>query len=297
MLPARVWAISDIHIDYEENRALVESFARGASGQDTLIIAGDVTDRLERLEALFAELSRWLGQIVFIPGNHEFWQRAADDGDAMDKLAALEAVCRRHGVVTEPIQVGAYRRVWVVPLWSWYDDRDAPVHSLYLSKPYAEDETDRLWVDFHRIRWPASMPAPPASWFADRNAARLSRRYDAPVITLSHFLPRQELMFSLSVAEAMARAPQLDPMPAFNFSRVAGSRRIEAQLRQLGSVLHVYGHQHRNRTVTLENVTYVSHCLGYPRERQSGAIGNTIEGPLCIWREDLGFMVTNDNVG
>lgn len=295
MLPARIWAISDIHIDYEENRSLVAAFARGAGAEDTLIIAGDVTDRLDRLEALFAELSRWLGRIIFVPGNHELWQRAVDAGDALDKLAQIEALCRRYQVIMEPVRIGSYQQVWVVPLWSWYDDRDVPVHSLHLAKHYADDETDRLWVDFHRIRWPDSLTEPPAGWFARRNEARIARAYDAPVISVSHFLPRQELMFSVPVAEALARAPQWDPMPAFNFSRVAGSRRIEAQLRQLGSVLHVYGHQHRNRCITLDAVTYVSHCLGYPRERQSGVIGNKVEGPLCIWREDLGFMVENED--
>ncbi len=31
--------------------------------------------------------------------------------------------------------------------------------------------------------------------------------------------------------------------------------------------MHVYGHQHRNRHREEDGVVYVSHCLGYPKER------------------------------
>eukprot|EP00116_Pleurobrachia_bachei_P017065 sb/3477327/ len=37
-----------------------------------------------------------------------------------------------------------------------------------------------------------------ASLFADMNAERLNKTYDAPVITFSHFMPRPELMKATS---------------------------------------------------------------------------------------------------
>ena len=67
------------------------------------------------------------------------------------------------------------------------------------------------------------------------NAPCLSRSYDAPVITFSHFLPRPELMpprFNVGAMSFLADA--------------AGSHLIEAQLRALGSMLHVFGHTHVN---------------------------------------------------
>ena len=80
-------------------------------------------------------------------------------------------------------------------------------------------------------------------------------------------------------------------MPEFNFSRVAGSRRIEEQLRRLGSRLHIYGHQHRNRLRTIDGVTYLSHCMGYPKERQRGHVPAEASQPLCVWRDDTGFTL------
>jgi len=74
-----------------------------------------------------------------------------------------------------------------------------------------------------------------------------------------------------------------DTNPSFNFSRVAGSAGLEEQIRRLGSSVHVYGHQHRNRHRLIDGVLYVSHCLGYPRERERGQIRGLGDGPKMIW--------------
>ena len=86
-------------------------------------------------------------------------------------------------------------------------------------------------------------------------------------ISFSHFLPRSDLIFP--TPEVMAKIKSYrDPLPQFNFSRVAGSTLIENQLRAANSILHIYGHQHRNRWRLTDGVTYMSHCLGYPKERE-----------------------------
>ncbi len=78
------------------------------------------------------------------------------------------------------------------------------------------------------------------------------------------------------------------PRPArakrFKFSRVAGSTRLEARIRALGSVLHVFGHQHRNRDRVIDGSRYVSNCLGYPREHARGRIGESC-GSLELVRD------------
>jgi hypothetical protein len=81
-----------------------------------------------------------------------------------------------------------------------------------------------------------------------------------------------------------ARRPTVWPLKTgFNFSRVAGTQVLEKQIRKLGSSIHAYGHQHRNRWVTIDGIHYVSHCLGYPHERRSGRIGYFEPGPRLIW--------------
>jgi hypothetical protein len=64
---------------------------------------------------------------------------------------------------------------------------------------------------------------------------------------------------------------------------VAGCAGIDRQLKKAGASLHFYGHQHRNRCRQIDGVTYVSHCLGYPRERRSGRVGGIGATPLLVW--------------
>jgi hypothetical protein len=116
------------------------------------------------------------------------------------------------------------------------------------------------------VRWPDGHAGAAAERLLRENEAHLARAYDATVVSFSHFLPRREVMFRAPQELAAGAPRQPDRHPAFNFSRVAGSLGIERQLRALGSSVHVYGHQHRNRDRVLEGVRYVSHCLGYPGE-------------------------------
>ena len=289
MIPSQVWAISDVHIDYQENFNILTAFARRGHRLDALIIAGDVTDRLDRLQQLFETVVPCFHRVLFVPGNHELWIRRSDFTDSLQKFEAILELCRYYGVQTEPVKIGQFRQVWLVPLYSWYDDKQYPDHTLFHEKK-AEDRTDQMWGDFFHTRWPDSLDVPIAEHFARLNEPFLSWDYDAPVISFSHFLPRQELIFNRHYAwEELVKL--FDPYPEFNFTRVAGSTRILRQIERLGSTVHIYGHQHRNRVRRLDEVTYVSHCMGYPKERAMGHIKQDAMTPRCIWREDTGFCL------
>lgn len=291
MIPSRVWVISDVHIDYQENFDRLVEFAERGHLSDALIVAGDATDRLDRLQELFSVLAENFRHVLFVPGNHELWVRRSGHEDSLEKFYAIKDLCQRTGVKTEPVLMGDFQKVWLVPLLSWYDDKDQPEHSLYVEKDYAEDRTDEMWGDFIHARWPDDLNQPLAQLFADENERHLRQEFDHPIISFSHFLPRQDLIFHKDLAAALELARKFDPLPEFNFSRVAGSARIEAQLRRLGSTLHVYGHQHRNRQRCLEGVTYLSHCMGYPKERQRGHVAAEAIHPKCVWRDDTGFTL------
>lgn len=80
-----------------------------------------------------------------------------------------------------------------------------------------------------------------------------------------------------------------DLNPEFNFSRVAGTELIDHQIRTVGSKMHLYGHQHRNRYREIDGVTYVSHCMGYPAERKRGMIAKECASPKLLWDTVNGF--------
>ena len=277
----RIFALSDVHVDSALNLAWVDSLSESDFQRDVLILAGDVSDRVERLERTLSDLRRRFASVFFVPGNHELWiRRAGPPRGSLDKFEQVLAICDRLDVRTQPGRIGDRKGVWIVPLFSWYLKPEEGPDSLYTPKS-GEDETLSMWSDDHFFRWPETA-RPAAEFFLGVNERNISRTYEAPLISFSHFLPRRELIFGMPAPRRWGGSPG-DPHPGFNFSRVAGCRGLDVQIRRLGSTLHVYGHQHRNRFREIDGVTYVSHCLGYPRERENGHIRGLDGGPRLVW--------------
>ncbi len=264
----RVFAWSDLHADYPRNRERIAAAAAGhAHLDDVLLVAGDVSDNMDTLARTLEGLRARFAEVFFVPGNHEAWLRKGGFADSQAKLDRIEALCGELGVRTRPARLGngGGKAVWIVPLASWYQKPEHSPDSLYVEKA-TEDAAQSMWADDLFVRWPDGDAGAAAERLLRGNRVHLERAYDAPVVSFSHFLPRREVMFRAPEESAANLHRQPDRHPAFNFSRVAGSLGIERQLRALGSSVHVYGHQHRNRDRVLEGVRYVSHCLGYPGE-------------------------------
>jgi Icc-related predicted phosphoesterase len=279
-----VYAVSDLHVDFPANMRWVESIPTGAYTQDTLVVAGDVSDNLHRLGHALAMLRERFARVFFVPGNHELWCRRGYPDDSLEKFDQVLSLCKALDVTTTPTRLSSAHNddaIWVVPLHSWYVMPEEGDDGLYIEKP-GEDPELTGWADLHFFRWPESRShVRPADLFLDLNERHLDQSVDAPVLSFSHFLPRTELLRHSAEERERLGANPVDPHPEFNFSRVAGCRRIENQLRRIGSRIHVYGHQHRNRWREIDGVLYVSNCLGYPGERREA--GGAARRLLQVW--------------
>ena len=283
---SKIFAISDLHIDQPSNYEHVFSFSPTRYLNDTLIVAGDVTDCLDKLAKFFETITKKFHQVVFVPGNHELWLRRTPYKDSLEKFFAVLELCKKFGISTSPIKITRCKiPVWIVPLFSWYRGPDDGETSLYIEKISDENKT-LLWMDNRLCKWPEQADIP-ADFFLALNKNTVGATYDAPIISVSHFLPRRELIFGpIEMARHYADGTKiiephpLDPHPFFNFSRVAGCSKIDDQIRRLSSTLHIYGHQHRNRHRHIEGVTYISHCLGNVGEIKTQA------EPLEVWGDE-----------
>jgi predicted phosphodiesterase len=278
---SRIFAISDIHVDSRAHAAWIEGLSTEEFVDDILILAGDVSDNVDRMKRTFDCLTSRFSRVFFVPGNHELWVRRRDGGSSLQKLEDVLRLCKSIGITTEPelVQDDAGNKVQIVPLFSWYSEPEqASSDSLYLPKE-GEDPTLAMWSDRRFIRDEQEVNDL-AAYFLKLNGKRSEATYDSEVISFSHFLPRQELMFSNGPP---TKSGGRDPHPSFNFSRVAGSAGLDLQIRTLGSRAHIYGHQHRNRIREIDGVTYISHCLGYPQERELGRILGLDDGPKLVW--------------
>lgn len=238
----RVFALSDIHVDYDSNARWVENLSTADYRDDVLILAGDVSDRLSALGRCLRMFAKCFEQVLFVPGNHDLWVlRDAPGKTSLDKFRDVAAVAADAGVSMQPFRRGALS---IVPLFGWYD----------YSFGAPSDALRAAWMDFLACRWPGGFHEQEINrHFSALNQTRMPE--DAGrVVTFSHFVPRIDLLPSTLPAEHRMLFP------------VLGSTQLDTQLRGLNSQMHVYGHSHINRRRVIDGVTYVNNAFGYPHE-------------------------------
>jgi len=314
----KVWLISDLHIDKEANMQWLQSLP--PCPNDYLVLPGDVCTDQQLLAKALMLLAGRFKKVFYTPGNHELWvtRREADGrlprkpsagsiaGGSFGKLETIRKICRAAGVSMDAEYIGdSCHGVWVVPLLSWYD------LSLDLSKLNPELErfgggfSEFSFSDLMLCHWPEDLeddadsisgryPTRVAEEIAKQNVdainrvnAALKEGHGDGVISFSHFLPNEQTLPDWLVpSEGTFQREWLEhssPSTQVLFSKVAGSRVIERQLREIsadvghldGSMdslqscrhVHAFGHSHRPKDFELDGVHYVSAPMGYERER------------------------------
>jgi calcineurin-like phosphoesterase family protein len=236
----RIFAVSDLHTDFAENRRRLQQISSTSYLQDVLVVAGDIADDLKIIDWTLRKLRSQFGQVFYVPGNHELWVRSGEY-DSIEKLRQVLSLCDEVGINTRPGRVG---KTWIVPLYSWYE-------SDYDRQGEADASSLEGWADFYFCQWPAGMESV-SEYFLSLNESRI-REYDGPVITLSHFLPRRELL------------PAVERLSFKGLPLVAGAVALDRQIRALNAVTHVFGHSHIDFDQVIEGVRYVHHAFDYSR--------------------------------
>lgn len=243
----KIFTISDLHLDYAQNRQWLDAIDPVAYQDDVLIMPGDISSRLDLIEACFKQLAAKFGTVFFVPGNHDLWiDRKAANGpaDSLEKFEHIQSLAHAHGLRTTPALLNG---VAIVPLLGWYDfSFGAPSELLR-----------EAWVDFRACIWPGliNMQAV-ADHFHAMNPAPCPQMLAQAehTITFSHFLPRIDVM------------PEQIPAKHRIVYPVLGSHQLDAQLRAHRPNVHVYGHSHVNRDVERDGIRYRNAALGYPAE-------------------------------
>lgn len=86
----KVFAISDIHVDFEENLRWVNNLSCFDYLSDLLILAGDVTDILPLFEETLKSLRKRFLEVLFIPGNHDLWISGSNIKSSLAKLQLIK---------------------------------------------------------------------------------------------------------------------------------------------------------------------------------------------------------------
>jgi len=238
----RVFALSDLHIDYQVNAKWVADISAFDYRDDVLILAGDVTDKLRLLEWCLSTLAHRFRKVLFVPGNHDLWVvREGYEKTSLQKFQEVAAVVESSGPSMRPFREHG---VSIIPLLSWYD----------YSFGEPSEELKTRWMDYHACRWPSGFGEKEiAAHFAALNNNHAVDAADMR-ITFSHFLPRIDVM------------PHYIPAAKRVLYPVLGTTQLDRQLRLLNPTIHIYGHSHVNRNVLIDGVCYINNAFGYPSE-------------------------------
>ncbi len=238
----RILAISDLHTDFRKNWELIKQIPDTRYRDDILIVAGDIASQPEIIRNTLELLQEKFREVCYVPGNHELWVQK-EHKNSIEKFFHVLELCKNLGVHTSPM---CFENVWVVPLFSWYS-------SDFSDNGHEYHYQLRGWTDFYACHWPEELENV-SDYFGQLNEQHL-HEHEEPVISFSHFLPRLDLL----------------PPREFLFFKalpeVAGSLHLEPQIRQIQSIIHVFGHSHIPRDVLIHGVRYVQNPLASPRWR------------------------------
>ncbi|MCP4715748.1 MAG: metallophosphoesterase, partial [Deltaproteobacteria bacterium] len=180
----RIFALSDIHADYSENMEWVSGLSAVDFTDDVLLLAGDISHKLDLLKWTLELLRSKFARLFFVPGNHDLWVRGNGCADSIEKYRIIMATCAEMDVLTRPTQLGSSGGgPWVVPLASWYVKPEESAASLYVEKK-GEDPRLKMWVDDRAVVWPALEDGvTAAAFFHALNRCDEVRPSDGPVIS------------------------------------------------------------------------------------------------------------------
>jgi 3',5'-cyclic AMP phosphodiesterase CpdA len=71
----RIFAVSDLHTDFAENRRRLQLISSTSYLRDALVVAGDIADDMRIIDWTLRELRSRFGQVFYAPVNHELWVR------------------------------------------------------------------------------------------------------------------------------------------------------------------------------------------------------------------------------
>ncbi len=252
-----LWAISDLHVGYAENRQAIEALP--AHPEDWLIIGGDTGETPAHLDFVLRTLRPRFAQIIWTPGNHDLWTPTNWPAERRGArhYERLVALCRRQSVVTPEDDYirwpGDGPPRFIVPTFVLFD---------YSFRPASVTREQAIaWAAATGVRSAdedllASDPYPTRDeWCAARveaTEARLDRLpADSQTILVNHFPLRQDLA-------VLPRIPR--------FSIWCGTRKTTDWHRRYRIDVGVYGHLHLRSTRTIDGTRFEEVSLGYPRQ-------------------------------
>ncbi len=97
-MSSQLFALSDLHVDYDQNWKALDTLEPRA--QDYLLIAGDISHKVDRFEACLKKLTQKFNTLYWSPGNHDLWEDPQANISGEAKYQKLVKICQNLSVKT-----------------------------------------------------------------------------------------------------------------------------------------------------------------------------------------------------
>ncbi len=237
----RIYTISDLHVDYQENYEWLVNLSNDDYKKDVLILGGDLTNNTHLFFESFKIIRNKFLEVIYIPGNHDLWVIGDNVKNSFEKLKLITGMAADFGIIMTPYYHDLYT---IIPMYSWYDYTFGDPSSNLLN----------IWMDFKNCIWPESMDLKEITGiFLGMNDLNLERK-SGFVITFSHFLPRIDLM------------PSYIPRHLQELYPVLGTHLLMRQISYIKPDIHLFGHSHVNTEIIKDGIKFINNAFGYPSE-------------------------------
>lgn len=240
-----LWAVGDLHTTFAENQQVVEEFAPHNPG-DWLIVAGDVAERIPDVVRTLRLLSERFAKVIWVPGNHELFNRKSDRFNGKARYRMLVGQLRVLGVVTPEDPFPRFGDAAVCPLFTLYDYSFRPAG---LSARQAIDAAKIKLDDELAIAPYVDIP----QWCAERieySEARLEET-PGPKILVNHWPLVEEATHRLLHRE---------------IALWCGTRATRDWAKRFNARMAIHGHLHIPAETRVDGISHVEVSLGYPFE-------------------------------
>ncbi len=230
----RLRILSDLHLEAAD-------FEVPAVDADVVILAGDIANGGDGIA--WGQVA-FDGPVLYVPGNHEFYDRDYDDA-----RAEMQSAARGSAVTLMEREERILGGVRFLGCTLWTD------FALEGEAGFERAMRHRKWlIDYTAIRWGDRTLAPEdtiafnhqdAAWLA----ARLETRFDGPTVVITHHAPQRG-----SIAPAFAAHP-LNPAFVTDLDALMGR-----------AALWIHGHTHTAFDYDVRGTRVVCNPRGYPHE-------------------------------
>ncbi|MFB7666056.1 metallophosphoesterase family protein [Kitasatospora sp. NPDC056138] len=254
-----LFATSDLHISYQENREIVRGL-HPRTPDDWLIVAGDIGELVADIEWTLRLLTERFAAVVWAPGNHELWTHPTDPVQlrGVARYRHLVELCRGLGVHTPedpyPIWPGADGPVRIAPLFVGYDYSFRPAGAATKEQALARaHETGVVCADEYLLH---PDPYPSREAWCRARVAETEERLAAcdrsvPTVLVNHY--------------PLVRQPT-DVLYYPEFAQWCGTTATADWHTRFDTAAVVYGHLHIPRVTHYDGVRFEEVSVGYPRE-------------------------------